>query len=133
MHQVIHKPFEKSKEERRQQLILRATLLERLEKDHRTSADFFAHQLLHRKYVNIEVNSRTVNCQLYQNKEPKNDSCCRFQSNSAAKLTQAYCLYLLPYGEFLARKRTQSRAFPHFFLVLMLTLVYFSCAVFSGI
>ena len=47
-------------------------MIERLEKDHRASADFFAYRMLRRIDGNREISSRTVNCQLYQIKEPKN-------------------------------------------------------------
>ena len=68
---------------------------------------FFAYRLLHRMVVNVEISSRFVNCQLYQIKGPKNDFRCRFQTNSAAKQTQAYCWYSLPHvhGEFWRENR----------------------------
>ena len=71
--------------------------------------------MLHRIDVNVEISSRSVNCQLYQIREPTNDFRCRFQPNSAAKQTQPHCIYLLPYSKFLARKPTRSRVFPHLF------------------
>ena len=61
---LIHEPFEKSigiRKKATAKLILEATLLERLQKDPRASADVFAYRLLRRMDVrNIEISLRTV-------------------------------------------------------------------------
>ena len=68
---------------------LGAKLLQRLDKDRvpRGSAEFLVGRLFRRMYVNVEISSRSVNCQLYQIKETKDDFRCRFQTNSAEKKT----------------------------------------------
>ena len=46
-------------------LISGAKLLERFDKDPLTNAAFIACRLLHKMNVNVDINSRTFNCQLY--------------------------------------------------------------------
>ena len=56
-----------------------AKLLEPLDKDSRASAEFVACRLLHRMDINVEISSMTINSQLYQINEPKNDFRCRLK------------------------------------------------------
>ena len=50
-----------------------AKLLERLEKGPRAGAGLFVCRLHDKKDLNVNISSRTVNCQLYQIKKSKND------------------------------------------------------------
>ena len=90
-------------------LIFGAILLERLEKDHRASANFFTYRLLHRIDVNIEISSRTVNCQQYQVKEPKNNFRCSLSTNCAAKQTQSIVYICYHMGIFGAKTNAVAR------------------------
>ena len=86
----------------------------------------FRFRMLHRIDGNREISSRTVNCQLYQIKEPNSFFLYRFQANSAAKQTQAHCIYLLLYGEFFRRENRRACAhFPTFFGVNVSTRVFY--------
>ena len=99
----------------------------------------FACRLLHRMGVNVEISSRTLNCQLCQLNSQKNYFLCSFQTNSAPKQTQGHCRYSLPYCEYLARKLKWSHVFfhlssglnfnAHLFYFFFFLCVKFSCLI----